>query len=149
MDKNRILDDRLAEFTDALLRGREIEVPQELEQEAQMVRLLAKIIAPHKQVNPAFQQRLTRRLTDEWDHAQRRPSQRLLQLNRRTLQVAAAAAAAFTLVLAAILLGVLGEDAAPQEQTASAVGFDLLPVLILVMVGIIAAGAVYLWNRRK
>lgn len=143
------LDDKLAELTDSLLAEGEAIFPQELKSEEYIVQQLNRIILPKDSLNPAFRERLTRRLNEEWERTfQRRSRRRIVSFPLRSMR-GLAVAASIALVFAFIILTVLGDGSGDgSEQLGFAQG-PLTGFIILIVLGIISALAFYGWGRRK
>ena len=143
------LEDKLAELTDSLLAGRNTTFPQELKSEEYVVQQLGKIISPKDALSPAFRERLTRRLNEEWERTfHRRPHRRIIGLPLKSIR-GLAVAAAISLVFAFILLITLsGSSSNSSDQLGFAQG-PLTGFIILIVLGIVSALAFYGWGRKK
>lgn len=141
---NITFDEQLAEYTDALLNSKSPSIPVSLEEEAHIVRLLNRIIAPDESISPSFQGNLSSQLEAEF--ARRRPPKRSKRPPFR-LTYRLAAAAAFVLVVAAIVLVTFGNNSNELFGLADgSIG------VIFALFGVTLAGVLIFWitctNRR-
>ncbi|MFP4346379.1 MAG: hypothetical protein ACLFU8_16960 [Anaerolineales bacterium] len=141
------LDRDLAEYTDALLEGREpegeVEVPPEM---VRAVQMLAETL-PQEPPSSALQQRVKRRVRDEWGE-QREPwwsaiTGALRSLSRRPAWVAIA-----TLVVVGILVTLMVPGAVEVTGTAvdAPIAWTWFALLAVILV---AAGVVIWWIRKR
>lgn|GEM_PF-4429369 len=138
------LDDELAEATDALLSGREVKpLTDENAELLGVVRELNTLIDPNTLPSDAFQQRLTRRLSDEWDRWYAPPALRLL--DRPAVRVLTMAAAVVLVLASLVVLSV--PETTPALQ-GTAIPLDDAAA-ILVLLGVVAVGAIVYWRGRR
>ncbi len=134
------VDDELADATDALLSGRDMDVLSGENAELQNVVVqLYEAIDPKNSPSIAFQQRLVARLTAEWN---RQYAPRLRLLDQPAARVLALAAAV-VLVLGAVL--VLAVPDTPAQLHGAAIGFDDLAAIV-VLIAVAAAGGFVYWR---
>ncbi|MEP7292094.1 MAG: hypothetical protein ABI835_09930 [Chloroflexota bacterium] len=138
------LDDELAEITYALLSGRDVKVlSTENAELADVVRELIAVIDPQSAPSAEFQQRLTERLSSEWDRASAPPRLRLL--DRPVVRLASLAAAVVLVLGALIVLAV--PETTPQLQGMALPLDDAAAIFVLA--GVAGVGAVVYWRSRR
>jgi ferric-dicitrate binding protein FerR (iron transport regulator) len=139
MNKEQQRDNELADYTDALLKGQELQPTSP--EEAEMVRLLARAMGP-RPVPEGLRRDLKNRIASEFPRRRSagwnplrffgRPSQRRLW--------AAAAAVAIVAIAAMILL-----PTDPSQTTGTAIGeLGLVPILVAL---VLLAGVIILVRR--
>jgi hypothetical protein len=138
------LDNEIAEATDALLDRRKVRpLASENAELFDVVRGLNTLIDPHNLPSEAFQQRLTSRLSAEWDRSYTVPTLRLL--DRPALRVLAMAAAVVLVLASLVVLSV--PETTPALQ-GTAIPLDDAAA-IFVLLGVVTVGAVVYWRGRR
>ena len=145
INNNPELDDELAEMTDRLLAGEDMDVSPENQPLARIVKQVHRVVATGPAPDAAYRSRLTRRLNEEWDQVQRRSTRHLLD---RPVFRFAALAASIVVVLAAVWL-VLGQGGPIVTPGADVGQIDMgrLFPAIFILALILVAGT--LWSRRR
>lgn len=137
-------DNELAEATDTLLAKRQLNtLTGENAELLAVVRELNRVIDPQTAPSPAFQQRLTSRLSAEWDRSYTQSTLRLLD---RPLVRLVSMAAAVVLILAALVVLSVPETTPALQGTAVALD-DAAAMLVLV--GVVAVGVLVYWRDRR
>jgi hypothetical protein len=142
MHNNASLDDQLAALTDGILNGEDVHTPPELDDLAFVVRRLHEIIMPDARPDPAFRDRLTRRLNREWtlQHQRQGRSWR----SNRLVQLTALAAVVTVMLFALALLSANGEDK-PVQGTA----LGTITEAAVIIVVLVALGLLVIWYRQR
>jgi hypothetical protein len=139
-----VLEDELAEATDALLSGKPMPSPGGENRELiAVVQSLYGVIDPARGLSADYRQRLASRLNLEWQQQQAAPTLRLID---RPLVRLAGLAAAVVLVLGAIV--VLAVPDAPDQLQGAAIGLND-GLALLVLVGVAAGGMFFYWRSRR
>ncbi len=138
------LDDELAEMTDKLLAGEDMDVSPENEPLARIVKQVHRHTSAGPGLDAAYRSRLTRRLNEEWERVQSRPARRVFA--RPVLRFAALAAA---IVLALAVLLVLGQGSVVVTPGANVGAIDIDKLFPAIVVGFLVLVAVILWARRR
>ncbi len=128
------LDNELAAFTDGLLAGQHVPTPPELEELAQVVRLLNGVIAPAERPNPAFREHLTQRLDREWSLQYQRRTR--YPLSRRLVQLAAVVA---VILGAVIVLSIDSDDKSVEGTALGSTSGIVVVIAVLVVVGVMVS----------
>ncbi len=147
------LDNELAELTDRLIAGRDMEPPQnlpdlpELEALANVTRQLHRLMSQESAPSPAFRSRLTQRLNQEWAVVQR---QKVTQKPARGFALRpvwgwAALAAALLVVFAVVLYPSLSQS----SSAGLAAGQSTPEVLIVGLVLLLVLGLIVLAASRN
>lgn len=138
------LDNELAEATDVFLERREVKLLSgENADLLNVVRELNALIDPQTLPSEAFQQRLTSRLNAEWNRSYAPPALRLL--DRPAVRLLSMAAAVVLILASLVVLSV--PETTPALQGA-AVPLDDAAAL-LVLLGVVAVGAIVYWRDRR
>ncbi len=145
INNNPELDDELAQMTDKLLAGEEMDVSPENQPLARIVKRVHRVVATGPAPDAAYRSRLTRRLNEEWDQVQRRPARPLFA---RPVFRFAALAASIVVVLAAVWL-VLSQGGPIVTPGADVGQIDmgrLFPAIFILALLLVAG---ILWSRRR
>ena len=137
------LDGELADLTDKLLAGQDMNISVDNETYAKIVKQLHQIVTSEPNATPAYRTRLTRRLNEEWDKAHRRQPERLFA---RPMFRFAALAASIVLVLLVVLLA-QGTNPGPNPMQGASVG-PMAVVAVLFMAVLVVVLAVMWWRQR-
>jgi hypothetical protein len=137
------LDDELADLTDKLLAGQDMNVSADNESYAKIVKQLHQIVASEPTATPAYRTRLTRRLNDEWDKAHRRQPERVFA---RPMFRFAALAASVVLVLLVVLVA-LGQNSGFVPTPGASLGPLTVPTIIFVVALVVIVAII--WQRRR
>ena len=140
---NPVLDNEVADLTDAVLAGRTINPSETAQALIPVVRSLQDLSAP-AQPDATFRARLTQRLNTEFDNQRRSSQPRTVSFNR--YRPLLAAAAVLVLVSLAALVGgrmILTGTAQGQDSAANGI------VLVIFVVVLAIIGVVLWWRERK
>jgi hypothetical protein len=137
------LDGELADLTDKLLAGQDMNVSVDNKAYAKIVKQLHQIVASEPNATPAYRTRLTRRLNEEGDKAHRRQPERLFA---RPMFRFVALAASIVLVLLVVLL-TQGTISGPSPMIGASVG-PLTVAAVIFMAILVAVLAVMWWRQR-
>lgn len=147
MDDHKQLDDELADLTDALLERREMQMKQTTQPLDEVVQQLYQMIQPDSPPSPAFRDKLTQRLNDEWNMAmqQQKPPRRVPTFYMTPRTRLLAAAAALVIVLGA--LAIYTQSNQPLQGT-TPLGTNSGGVIAVVLIAS-AVVVLILWRRNR
>jgi hypothetical protein len=141
---DRSLDDDLANMTDRLLAGEEVNALPDNQDLGKVVRQLRKAVVPSVP-DAAYRARLTQRLNEEWDKSHRQPVRRLL--GRPLLRFAILAACVVVVLTVALLAWWADLSGTPALQGAALGPITwVIPVLLIVA---LFGGVLVIWRRRR
>lgn len=145
MSDDTRLDDELANLTDALLEGREMQTSTGRHDLEQVVRQLHQTLLSGGPPDPAYRARLEQRLIQEWNRVYR--AQRWYQ-RRAARALALAAALVFALLALILALPATGAGAL-HGAAAGALSWEAALALV-VLLGLAALIVfVWVWRRRR
>ncbi len=140
---DRSLDNDLANMTDRLLAGEEVNALPDNQDLAEVVRRLRKAVAPGVP-DAAYRARLTQRLNEEWDRSYRQQARRW---PGRPLLRWALLAAGVVIVLAGVLLASWTDRSGTPPLQGTALGPITWAIPILLIVAL-CVGVLVIWRSR-
>jgi hypothetical protein len=144
MSNKSSLDDDLANMTDRLLAGEEVNALPDNQDLGEVVKQLRRVVAPGVP-DVAYRTRLTQRLNEEWDQHYRQQTRRLP--GRPSFRFAILAASV-VVVLTGVLLALWPGGIGTPELQGTALGpiTWVIPVLLVVALCI---AVLVIWRRRR
>jgi len=142
------IDEHLSQFTDALLTQGEgnlsMDLPEEAQELEETIRQVAKLLGENSIPTPQFQAKLTRKLSEEWEH-QHLKTRKNHRLQKRLSIGLAFAAMLFAIVAFSLLWSSYNPNAGDSSATASDGDSTILLALGLVL---LMGGFFWFFRRR-
>ncbi len=144
-DNSSESDEELAEMTDRLLAGLDVEASARNQDQARVVKQIHQMLSSEPSPGALYRARLTQRLNEEWDRIYRQQPRPFFA---RPVVRFAALAASLAAVVGVGLLAILNSETAGKGMTGTALGplSAVFPVLVIAGIMIIVLA---LWSRRR